>query len=425
MVETVEKLSAVKGMADVVPDQSAAWQYIEANIREVMQNYAYTEIRTPILERTQLFKRSIGEVTDIVEKEMFTFPDQNGESLTLRPEGTAGCVRACIEHALLRNQQQQKLWYMGPMFRYEKPQKGRYRQFVQLGVEAFNYPGPDIDAEQLALCARLWKRLGIEHMLELQINSLGDAPSRNAYKKKLIEYFSSNLNKLDEDSKRRLHANPMRILDSKNPEMQELIAAAPVLLEHIDVASKEHFEGLQRDLKALGIKYAINTRIVRGLDYYNRTVFEWVTDKLGSQSAVCAGGRYDSLVGMLQGPETSSVGFAMGLERALLLLQLAKPDLHHTIDCFLICIGSTAEAQRLILAEKIRDQVPHLAMHTYLGSGSLGNLFKKADKSGAQFALIIGDEEVANDSVSIKFLRSEQPQQTVAINAIKSILGDL
>jgi histidyl-tRNA synthetase len=409
----------------VLPEQSATWQFIEEQIRQVMQNYAYTEMRTPILERTQLFKRSIGEVTDIVEKEMFTFPDQNDESLTLRPEGTAGCVRACIEHSLLRNQQQHKLWYCGPMFRYERPQKGRYRQFMQLGVEAFNYPGPDIDAEQLALCARLWERLGIGHMLQLQLNSLGDSQSRNAYRQKLVEYFSANLQKLDEDSKRRLHTNPMRILDSKNPDMQDLIAAAPILLDHIDAASKEHFAGLQQELTALGIKFTINPRIVRGLDYYNRTVFEWVTDQLGSQSAVCAGGRYDTLVGMLNGPDTPAVGFAMGIERALLLVQLVRQDVVQPVDAFLICVGAAAESKRLIIAEQIRDQLPHLALNTYLGSGSLGNLFKKADKSAAKIALVIGDEELANGTVSIKFLRADRPQQTVTIAAIKDVLGDI
>lgn len=420
-----QKLIAVKGMPDVLPDQTPAWQFVERSIRELMQNYGYHEIRTPVVERTQLFKRSIGEVTDIVEKEMFTFPDQNDESLTLRPEGTAGCVRACIEHSLLRNQQQQKLWYVGSMFRYERPQKGRYRQFMQLGVEAFNYAGPDIDAEQLALCARLWEKLGISHLVSLQINSLGDTQSRAAYKTKLIEYFSANIDKLDDDSKRRLHSNPMRILDSKNPDMQDLIAGAPLLLDHIDDASKEHFVGLQKELTALGIKYTINPRIVRGLDYYNRTVFEWVTDQLGAQSAVCAGGRYDGLVGMLQGPDTTAVGFAMGIERALLLVQMVQPEIAQQLDCYLICVGETAEAQRLVIAERIRNEIPNMSINTYIGTGSLGNLFKKANKSGAKFALIIGDDEVANGTVSIKSLRADLPQQTVAITAIKNVLGDL
>lgn len=425
MAETTEKLLSVKGMADVLPEQITAWQFVEQSIRDIMKNYAYDEIRMPILERTQLFKRSIGEVTDIVEKEMFTFPDQNDESLTLRPEGTAGCVRACIEHSLLRNQQQHKLWYMGPMFRYERPQKGRYRQFNQLGVEAFNYVGPDIDAEQLALCARLWKKLGINDMLELQINSLGDSNSRNQYRIKLVEYFTANINLLDDDSKRRLISNPLRILDSKNPDMQELISSAPVLLDHIDNESRDHFLGLQQDLHKLGINFTINPRLVRGLDYYNRTVYEWVTDKLGSQSAVCAGGRYDTLVDMLGGTVTPAVGFALGVERVLLLVQLVHKNLVKSLDCYLLCIGANAESKRLKLAEKLRDQLPKLSFNTHLGSGSLGNLFKKADKSGAKVVLIIGDEEVANGTVGIKFLRNDLPQQTVAIDAIQKVLGDI
>lgn len=425
MAETFAQLTSVKGMSDVLPDQSIAWQFLEKCIKEVLQSYDYIEIRTPVLERTPLFKRSIGEVTDIVEKEMFSFADQNGESLTLRPEGTAGCVRACIEHSLLRNQQQQRLWYMGPMFRYEKPQKGRYRQFSQLGVEAFNFAGPDIDVEQLALCARLWRKLGIQDLVHLQINSLGDAKCRHTYRIKLIEYFNANINLLDEDSKRRLNSNPLRILDSKNPDMQDLIAAAPLLLDSLDPESKAHFEGLQRELKALGIAFTVNPRIVRGLDYYNRTVYEWVTDKLGSQSAVCAGGRYDTLVEMLDGPSTPAVGFALGLERALLLVAMVQQNLANKLDCYLICVGENAEQQRLLIAEQLRDKLPHLTINTHVGKGSLGNLFKKADKSGAKVALIIGDDEVANKTVGIKYLRANLPQQTVAMDAIGSVLGDL
>lgn len=415
-------------MSDALPEQTSSWQFVEQAIRELMHEYVYNEIRMPLLERTQLFKRSIGEVTDIVEKEMFTFPDQNGDSLTLRPEGTAGCVRACIEHSLLRNQQQQKLWYMGPMFRYEKPQKGRYRQFSQLGIEAFNLAGPDVDAEQLAICARLWKKLGISQFLKLEINSLGDANSRNVYKQTLVEYFKANHDKLDEDSKRRLLSNPLRILDSKNPDMQDLILNAPVLIDYIDTESKDHFNGLQQQLQSLGIDYSINPRLVRGLDYYNRTVFEWVTDKLGSQSAVCAGGRYDTLVGTLGGQAAQGVGFALGMERVLLLLECTQRNITQFPDGYLICLGSIAEQNRVSLAEKIRDQLPGFALTTHLNvaaqSNSFGSLFKKADKSGAKVAFIIGDDEIANGTIGIKFLREDRPQQKVALDAIGSILGD-
>lgn len=425
MSESLNKLIAIKGMPDVLPNQIAAWQYLEKIIRELMSSYAYEEIRMPLVERTQLFARSIGEVTDIVEKEMYTFADRNGDSLTIRPEGTAGCVRACIEHALLRNQQQQRLWYMGPMYRYERPQKGRFRQFTQLGVEAFNLAGPDIDAELLALCARLWKMLRIENLVTLQINSIGDFASRNAYKQQLVAYFSDNVVKLDEESKRRLHTNPLRILDSKNPEMQELINNAPILLDYIDEQSREHFQQLQTYLKVLGIDFTINTRLVRGLDYYNRTVFEWVTDKLGSQSAVCAGGRYDHLVEMLGGQAAYGVGFAIGLERLLLLLEVAQTNFTTEIDGYLFCVGSNAHESLLLVAERLRNLLPTFNLHTNMNVGSFTNLIKKADKSGAKFALIVGDDELKNDTISVKPLRDNRPQQTIAIEEISTILGEM
>ncbi len=420
-----EKILAVKGMQDILPEQIAAWQYFEQTIRKVMHNYAYSEIRLPLLERTQLFKRSIGEVTDIVEKEMFTFPDQNGDSLTLRPEGTAGCVRSCVEHSLLRNQQQHKFWYMGPMFRYERPQKGRYRQFNQLGVEAFNLAGPDVDAEQIAMCARLWQSLGLSHLISLQINSLGDSVSRAKYKQQLVAYFSANVQQLDEDCKRRLTTNPLRILDSKNPELQDLIAQAPRLLDYLDIESADHFSALQQELTSLGIKFTINPRLVRGLDYYNRTVYEWVTDKLGSQSAVCAGGRYDSLAETIGGPATPAVGFALGIERIILLLETTQLEFKPKLDGFLICLGDAAEQQRLILTERLRDQLPNLAITTQLGTAPFGNMFKKADKSGAAVAFIIGDEELAAGTVGVKYLRADRPQETVNISALDKILGDI
>lgn len=419
------KLSSVKGMPDVLPNQTGIWQHLEATIRELMYNYAYEEIRMPLLEYTKLFSRSIGEITDIVEKEMYTFLDRNDESITLRPEGTAGCVRACIEHSLLRNQQQQRLWYMGPMCRYERPQKGRLRQFTQLGVEAFNLPGPDIDVELLALCARLWKMLGVEQLVTLQINSIGDLQSRNKYKEQLVEYFTARIDQLDDDSKRRLQSNPLRILDSKNPDMQQVIIDAPILLDCIDDASKEHFSQLQLALTELGIDFTVNPRLVRGLDYYNRTVFEWVTDRLGSQSAVCAGGRYDNLVAMLGGPEAHGVGFAIGLERLILLLEVAGINTEKSIDGYLMCVGAEAEDSRLLIAERLRNLLPHFALQTNMGGGSFGGLFKKADKSGAKVALIVGEEEMANDTISIKFLRSDKPQQTIAIEQIQAILGDI
>jgi len=425
MSEEGQKIIAVKGMPDVLPEQTPAWQYVEQIIRKLMAAYGYAEIRMPILERTQLFKRSIGEVTDIVEKEMYTFLDQNGESISVRPEGTASCVRACIEHSLLRNQQQQKLWYMGPMCRYERPQKGRYRQFYQLGVEAFNLPGPDIDAEQIALSARLWKQLQIDSMISLQINSLGDANSRQKYKQELIAYFTSNHHLLDEDSKRRLNSNPLRILDSKNPDMQDLISKAPLLLDYLDAESKQHFVELQQQLTSLGISFTVNPRLVRGLDYYNRTVYEWVTDKLGSQSAVCAGGRYDTLVEQLGGQPAQGVGFALGIERILLLLEAAQRHFKPKLDVYLICTGSEAEGKRIQLAEQLRDRLPNCALNTHMGTGNFKNLFQRADKSGAKVALIIGDDEVANNTIGIKFLREDRPQQTIAIDQIYSVIGDL
>lgn len=426
MNEIRAKVMAVKGMSDVLPTQIATWQYLENIIRKLMHSYTYEEIRMPIVERTQLFSRSVGEVTDIVEKEMYSFDDRNSDSLTLRPEGTAGCVRAGIEHALFRNQQQQKLWYLGPMFRYEKPQKGRYRQFMQLGVEAFNLPGPDIDAEQLALSARLWQMLNIDKNVELQLNSIGDLQSRAAYKKQLVTYFNDNLQQLDADSLRRLTTNPMRILDSKNADMQQLISSAPILLDYIDAQSAEHFQELQQILTMLGIKFTINPRIVRGLDYYNRTVFEWVTDQLGSQSAICAGGRYDSLVETLGGPSTNSVGFAMGLERIILLLEATQQKVDDNLDGYLLCIGEAAEKKRLLIAEQIRSQLPDFGLLTNMGTGgSFASLFKKADKSGAKVALIVGDTEIINNTIGIKYLRSDKPQQTVSMDQIKAILGEI
>jgi histidyl-tRNA synthetase len=402
-------------MNDILPEDTPYWQQLESKIRSVLASYGYAEIRFPIVEKTELFKRSIGEVTDIVEKEMYTFEDRNGDSLTLRPEGTACCVRAGIENGMLVNQVQ-RLWYMGPMFRHERPQKGRYRQFHQIGVETFGIAGPDLDAEHILMTARLWQVLGLER-LELQINSLGTQEARAAYRETLVEYFSAHKDKLDEDSHRRLDSNPLRILDSKNPEMRELIEAAPKLTDHLDEESREHFQTLCGILEAAGVAYTVNPCLVRGLDYYNRTVFEWVTDQLGAQGTVCAGGRFDGLVEQLGGRGTPAAGFAMGLER---LLELVKANLEpdHHPHVYLVLVGEAAQQAGMILAEKLRDAVPGLRLLTHCGGGSFKSQFKKADKSGAELALILGEDEVANGTIGVKFLRQEREQESLAQDAL-------
>jgi histidyl-tRNA synthetase len=408
-------IQAVRGMNDILPEDTPYWQQLESKIRTVLASYGYAEIRFPIVEKTELFKRSIGEVTDIVEKEMYTFEDRNGDSLTLRPEGTACCVRAGIENGMLVNQVQ-RLWYMGPMFRHERPQKGRYRQFHQIGVETFGIAGPDLDAEHILMTARLWQVLGLER-LELQINSLGTQEARAAYRETLVEYFSAHKDKLDEDSHRRLDSNPLRILDSKNPEMRELIEAAPKLTDHLDEESREHFQTLCGILEAAGVAYTVNPCLVRGLDYYNRTVFEWVTDQLGAQGTVCAGGRFDGLVEQLGGRGTPAAGFAMGLER---LLELVKANLEpdHHPHVYLVLVGEAAQQAGMILAEKLRDAVPGLRLLTHCGGGSFKSQFKKADKSGAELALILGEDEVANGTIGVKFLRQEREQESLAQDAL-------
>ena len=415
-------ITSIKGMPDILPAQTEAWHVLENAISNLMLHYGYQEIRLPLLEYTQLFKRSIGEATDIVEKEMFTFLDKNGDSLSLRPEGTASCVRACIEHSLLRNGQQQRLWYLGNMYRYERPQKGRYRQFMQFGVESFNFPGSEMDAEQIAMIHRLLKNLNLSEHVGLEINSLGDANTRDRYKDALVKYLQDNYAKLDEDSKKRLVKNPLRVLDSKNPDMQEVIDKAPNLLDYLDQASRDEFANLTKYLDTLNIAYKINPRLVRGLDYYNRTVYEWITDKLGTQSAIGAGGRYDNLVGQLGGVEASAVGFSLGLERLLLLLDAVNPLSCKSLDGYLICVAEHENVQRLRFAEMIRDHLADFSLKTHFGSGSLKGLLKKADKSGAKVALIIGDEEVANNTVSVKFLRDSRAQQQFSIDEIKNIL---
>ncbi len=421
-----QSFQSVKGMNDVLPDETPIWHYLESCLREITTSYGYSEIRMPIVENTQLFCRSIGEVTDIVEKEMYTFVDKGEDSLTLRPEGTASCVRAGIQHGLLYNQQQ-RLWYMGPMFRRERPQKGRYRQFYQFGLETFGLKGPDIDAEIIALSARLWKKLGLNEV-ELQINSLGSNQAREAYKEKLVDYFAQNLDALDEDSQRRLKLNPLRILDTKNPGMKGLVENAPKLLDHLDDESKQHFEGLCHKLDHLGIAYVINPKLVRGLDYYNRTVFEWVTTDLGSQGTICAGGRYDGLVEQLGGQATQGCGFAMGLERIILLLQ-QQSDLSDKLstktDVYLCTLGESAEMAGMQLVEKLRDGLPKLKLQLHCGGGNFKKQLKKADKSSAAIALILGGDEVEQQQITIKTLREKSDQVTIAQSELISRLQQI
>lgn len=411
-------------MNDCLPDVSPIWQYLERTLRDLVASYGYSEIRMPVLERTSLFCRSIGEVTDIVEKEMYTFVDKGEDSLTLRPEGTASCIRAGIEHGLIYNQQQ-RLWYMGPMFRRENPQKGRYRQFYQLGVETFGIAGPDIDAELIVMTAMLWKKLGFADKVELQLNSLGSSEAREAYKAILVEYFTENVDLLDEDSKRRLSSNPLRILDSKNPALFDLISNAPKLSEHLDEESSAHFSGLCQKLDGMGIAYSINPTLVRGLDYYNRTVFEWVTDSLGAQGTICAGGRYDGLIKQLGGQSSPGCGFAMGLERIILLLeqQAELPaKLSASIDVYICTLGEKAETEGMIFAEKIRNQCPSIKIQLHCGGGNFKKQLKRADKSLAKLALILGEEEVSKQTVGVKFLREKREQLSLPQDVLSKTL---
>lgn len=408
-------------MNDILPQDTPYWRLLEDTARRIFESYSLEEIRLPIVEKTELFKRTIGEVTDIVEKEMYTFEDRNGDSVTLRPEGTAGCVRGCIENGLTHNQIQ-RLWYKGPMFRHERPQKGRYRQFHQIGVECFGLAGPDIDAELIIMTARLWRELGLTD-LRLQLNTLGSAEARVVYREKLVAYMEEHREQLDEDSLRRLHSNPLRILDSKNPDMQQLIAEAPNLLDHLDDESQQDFTQLCALLDAAAIKYEINPRLVRGLDYYNKTVFEWVTDQLGAQGTVCAGGRFDGLVGQLGGRDTSALGFAMGIERLVALLQdqveLAVDAAPHV---YLVMAGEGTSQAGLALAERLRDVDSRLRIRSNCGGGSFKAQFKRADKSGAQLALILGEEEITHECVALKDLRHDTEQRTVDWDDLGSYL---
>jgi histidyl-tRNA synthetase len=408
-IELVEQIQPIRGMNDVLPDQIGAWQYLEDTVRKLLTEYGFAEIRTPVVESTSLFKRAIGEFTDVVEKEMYTFTDQGGESLTLRPEATAGVMRAMISNGMLRGARH-KLWNIGPMFRHEKPQKGRYRQFYQVNVEAIGFTGPDADAELIAMTARLWRRLGIERV-KLNVNSLGTPESRRIYRAKLVEYFRAHETRLDADSKRRLEGNPLRILDTKNPDMQELVAAAPVLSDYLDSESREHFDTLCNSLQDIGVPYVVNPRLVRGLDYYTRTVFEWITDALGAQDAVCSGGRYDGLIAQLGGDPTPGVGFAMGVERAVELLVQAKgAPAPAPSDVYVVVSGVRAAAAGPAIVERLRDQLPNVRFELNLGGGNFKTQFRRADRSGAALALIVGDDELARDAVGVKPLRQEAGQ---------------
>jgi histidyl-tRNA synthetase len=415
-----EKIQAIRGMNDVLPDEAYLWQYLEDAVRGVFRQYGYRNIRTPIVEFTSLFVRGVGEATDIVEKEMYSFEDaMNGDKLSLRPEGTAPTVRAALQHNLLYNGPQ-RLWYGGPLFRHERPQKGRYRQYHTFGVEALGFPGPDIDIEMLALARRLWQTLGLDN-IALQINTIGSNEERRAFRGKLIEYFEQHGGVLDEDAQRRLHANPLRILDSKNPAMQAMIEAAPKLIDHLGEASRANFEAVLAGLKAANIPYVINPRLVRGLDYYNLTVFEWVSSELGAQSAVCSGGRYDGLFEQLGGKPTPGCGFGIGVERLLLLLEKKAESLPKLApDVWLVHQGDAADRAAPAVAERLRDTGLNVVLHC--GGGGFKVQMKKADASGARFAVIIGDDEAAAGTVTLKPLRATAEQRTVLLNDAIGIL---
>jgi histidyl-tRNA synthetase len=416
------KPKAIRGMNDILPDVSATWRHLEHVLQDIAQSYGYDEIRLPILEHTELFRRSIGEVTDIVEKEMYTFEDRNGESLTMRPEATASVVRAGITNGLLHNQRQ-KLWTSGPMFRYEKPQKGRYRQFHQFNVEALGYAGPDVDAELIMMSARMWRQLGISR-LSLELNSLGTPEARKRYRETLVDYFSGVKNELDQDSIRRLERNPLRILDSKNPDMQGIIEGAPVMLDYLDTESAEHFGELRELLEVAGISYTLNPRLVRGLDYYNRTVFEWVTDALGSQGAVCSGGRYDGLVEKLGGRATPAVGWAMGIERFVALFEACGGEAPDTAaDVYIVAVGDGTLHRAVQLAEQLRDTIAGVRVELNLGGGSFKSQMKRADNSNAQYALILGERELAEGNIGVKPMQTREEQSSIGLDDVASVLA--
>ncbi|MEH6516289.1 MAG: histidine--tRNA ligase [Halioglobus sp.] len=419
----MSNIRAIRGMNDILPDQTPYWQMLEETVSGLLTSYGYGEIRLPLVEQSELFSRGIGEVTDIVEKEMYSFPDRKGESLSLRPEGTAGCVRAVIQHGMLNTPQ--RLWYSGPMFRYERPQKGRQRQFHQIGVEAFGIATPDIDAEIILLSARLWRLMGLGDSVQLQLNSIGNSESRTRYKSVLVEFLAQHRDQLDEDSQRRLDTNPLRILDSKNADTQALLDGAPSMAEYLDEESSADFARLCELLSAAGVPFTINPRLVRGLDYYNKTVFEWVTDRLGAQGTICAGGRYDGLVEQLGGKSIPGVGFAMGMERlVLLLIELGKQQISQTTaDVYAVAVGEQSYATALACIEGLRDVLPALRIVQHAGGGSFKSQMKKADKSGARVALIWGEDEVAAGSVTLKTLRSQSEQQSLPQTELASALA--
>ncbi|EJG1582469.1 TPA: histidine--tRNA ligase [Vibrio parahaemolyticus] len=401
MAKTIQ---AIRGMNDCLPTQSPLWQKLENTVKNVISAYGYNEVRMPIVEETNLFSRAVGEETDVVSKEMYTFDDRNGDSLTLRPEGTAGCVRSCIQNSLI-NRDEQRLWYMGPMFRHERPQKGRYRQFHQCGVEVFGLSGPDVDAELIMMTARLWRELGIDKHVRLELNSIGSQEDRADYRTALVAFLEQHIDVLDEDCKRRMHTNPLRVLDTKNPDIQAILGDAPRLSEYLGEESKAHFAGLCELLDAAGIEYTVNERLVRGLDYYNRTVFEWITESLGAQGTVCGGGRYDGLVEQLGGKPTPAVGFAMGLERLVLMLEtLELTDVRRSVDVYVVTAGEGTMMAGMKLAEQLREAISGVRVMNHFGGGNFKKQFKRADKVGAVVALVLGENEVADNTVVLKDL---------------------
>lgn len=420
-----QSIQAIRGMNDLLPADTSVWQQVEKVLRQTVSSYGYSEMRMPIVEQTNLFCRAIGEVTDVVEKEMYTFTDRSGDSLSLRPEGTAGCVRAALEHSLIYNQEQ-RLWYMGPMFRHERPQKGRYRQFHQLGVEVFGLNGPDIDAEIICLTRDLWEKLGIADEVTLELNTLGNSEERKAYKESLVKYLEAHFDDLDEDSRRRTHTNPLRVLDSKDAKVQEILKGAPVLYDFLGAESKGHFEQLQHLLTSQGISFKLNPRLVRGLDYYNLTVFEWTTTALGAQGTVCGGGRYDGLVEQLGGKATPAVGFGLGLERLMLLLTtLGKIKSSSVVDIYVCGMGENIEAAQLKVCADLRRALPEYGVMNHCGGGNFKRLLKRADKVEAKVAVILGEEELKNGTLSIKDLRTTEQEvvpEDQAVTLIKRIL---
>lgn len=419
----MKKLQSIRGMHDILPGESRLWQFVEETAKSVFDSFGYQQIRTPVMEQSALFQRAIGEITDIVEKEMYSFDDRNGDSLTLRPEGTAGVVRACIEHGLLHNQRQ-RLWYQGAMFRHERPQKGRYRQFHQMGVEAFGMQGPDIDLEILLMTAQLWRKLGIEGA-ELQLNTLGTPQERAVYRQHLVDYLSHHRDSLDDESQRRLSSNPLRILDSKNPEVRQVVSDAPLLMEYLGEESRRHFEQLCEGLQQAGVDYTVNPRLVRGLDYYVLTVFEWVSDRLGAQGTICAGGRYDGLVEQLGGKATAAIGFGMGLERIISLLEEnSAANVEKRADFYFVASGDT-EIEAQLIANKLRRDIESVRILANCGGGSFKSQFKKADRSGAGFALILGEDELQRGVVGVKSLREDSVQKEVLVDDLSNYLEGL